>query len=80
MIKFIPFYRELDSLGIVFDEGEGEGWLFFFFKYIFCVFILPPAGGAEAEQAPVFRLKQNNKTCAELDPQVTKESPVVRLS
>lgn len=23
MIKFIPFYRELGNMGIVFDEGEG---------------------------------------------------------
>lgn len=53
---------------------------FFFFLFHFCVFILPPTEGAEAEQAPVFHLKQNNKTCAELDPSVTQGGPVVSLS
>lgn len=48
------------------------GVIFVFFSIHFlCFFILPPVEGAEAEQAPVFHLKQNNKTCAELDPPVT---------
>jgi len=60
MIRFIPFYMELGILGIVFDEGEGillvflSVLFFIFLSSFFSVFILPPAEGAEAEQAPVF--------------------------
>lgn len=77
MIKFILYYRELGSLGIVFDVGQGCCFVSLFLFSFFCVFILPPAEGAEAEQAPVFHLKQNNKTCAELDHSFTFRSPLV---
>lgn len=59
MIKIIPLYSELGFfpphhlLGIVVDEGLD----FAFFNLFCCVFILPAAGGAKAEQAPVFHLK-----------------------
>lgn len=56
MIHFIHFFRELGHLGTVLDEGSG---CFCFFIIRFLFFIFPPAEGAEAEQAPVFHLKQN---------------------
>lgn len=56
------------------------GFFFLLVFSIFCVFILPPAEGVEAEQAPVFHLKQNNKTCAELSHSFTLGSPFVSLN
>lgn len=49
--------------------------------FFFVFFILPAAEGAEAEQAPVFRLKQNNKNqCRSVFLCSPEKSPVVRAS